>query len=58
MKKVLALILALAAVFALTIGITADAANPYTKINLTLTVNGTDTQIDTKVGQKFAELVA
>ena len=58
MKKFLALVLALAALFALTVGIAADAASPYTKINLTMTVNGTDTQIDTKVGQKFAELVA
>ncbi len=59
MKKFLALVLTLAVVFSLAvIGTgTADAAGKYTKMNLTMTVNGTDTQIDTKVGQKFAELV-
>ena len=59
MKKLVALILALTCIFALTLAgaPTAQAASPYTKINLTMTVNGTDTQIDTKVGQKFAELV-
>ena len=35
-----------------------EAAVEYNKISLTMTVNGTDTQIDTKVGQKFAELVS
>ena len=58
MKKFLALVLALACIFTLAVAGAADAASPYTKINLTMTVNGTDTQIDTKVGQKFAELVA
>ena len=59
MKKLVALILALTCIFTLALAgaPTAQAANPYTKINLTMTVNGTDTQIDTKVGQKFAELV-
>ena len=59
MKKFFALVLTLAIVFSLAIvgAGTADAAGKYTKMNLTMTVNGTDTQIDTKVGQKFAELV-
>ncbi len=59
MKKVFALVLALALVFSLTAVATpaAEAAGKYKKMNLTMTVNGTDTQIDTKVGQKFAELV-
>ena len=59
MKKLVALVLALTCIFTLALAgaPTASAANPYTKINLTMTVNGTDTQIDTKVGQKFAELV-
>ena len=57
MKKFLALVLALACVFTLAVTGIAEAASPYTKISLTMTVNGTDTQIDTKVGQKFAELV-
>ena len=73
MKKFVALMLALAMVFALAAcgSSSAPAAAPassgsapassgaadYNKVNLTMTVNGTDTQIDTKVGQKFAELV-
>ena len=59
MKKFLALVLVLAVVFSVAIAGTtsASAAGKYNKISLTMTVNGTDTQIDTKVGQKFAELV-
>ena len=57
MKKFLALVLALACVFTLAIAGAPTASADYNKINLTMTVNGTDTQIDTKVGQKFAELV-
>ncbi|MCR5088127.1 MAG: DctP family TRAP transporter solute-binding subunit [Oscillospiraceae bacterium] len=59
MKKTLALILTLSLIFALAVvgAPAASAKGTYTNINLTMTVNGTDTQIDTKVGQKFAELV-
>ena len=57
MKKFLALVLVLAVVFSVAIAGTITASADYDKINLTMTVNGTDTQIDTKVGQKFAELV-
>ena len=57
MKKFLALVLALACVFTLAVAGAPTASADYDKINLTMTVNGTDTQIDTKVGQKFAELV-
>ena len=57
MKKFLALVLVLAVVFSVAIAGTTTASADFDKINLTMTVNGTDTQIDTKVGQKFAELV-
>ncbi len=59
MKRILALALTLAiALTLLAVGAPAAmAAGTYNKIGLTMTVNGTDTQIDTKVGQKFAELV-
>ncbi|MBO5556164.1 MAG: DctP family TRAP transporter solute-binding subunit [Oscillospiraceae bacterium] len=68
MKKILALALALCMVVALAAcgssnsgrtasGSNASGGDEFNKINLTMTVNGTDTQIDTKVGQKFAELV-
>ncbi len=59
MKKILSLVLVLAVVMSLALvgSTSASAAGKYNKINLTMTVNGTDTQIDTKVGQKFAELV-
>ena len=57
MKKFLALVLALTCVFTLALAGAPTASADYNKINLTMTVNGTDTQIDTKVGQKFAELV-
>ena len=63
MKKLIALLMALTMIFALCAcgGGSDDAATDETggfdKINLTMTVNGTDTQIDTLVGQKFAELV-
>lgn len=57
MKKFLALVLALTCVFTLVLAGAPTASADYNKINLTMTVNGTDTQIDTKVGQKFAELV-
>lgn len=30
----------------------------YPELNLSMAVNGTDTQIDTQVGQKLAELVS
>ncbi|MBQ9250634.1 MAG: DctP family TRAP transporter solute-binding subunit [Oscillospiraceae bacterium] len=67
MKKIIALALALIMVLALAAcgssssapaASDASGAVEYNKVNLTMTVNGTDTQIDTKVGQKFAELVA
>ena len=35
-----------------------SANNEYQKIELVMAVNGTDIQIDTKVADKFAELVA
>ena len=65
MKKILALVLALCMIAALAAcGSSNSGSAPassggsdFNKINLTMTVNGTDTQIDTKVGQKFAELV-
>ena len=66
MKKILALVLALCMIAALAAcgssnsgnsGSTASGDSDFNKVNLTMTVNGTDTQIDTKVGQKFAELV-
>ena len=68
MKKLLALVLALCMIAALAAcgssnsGSSSSApassgGSDFNKINLTMTVNGTDTQIDTKVGQKFAELV-
>ncbi len=37
---------------------TASADNDYQKIELVMAVNGTDIQIDTKVADKFAELVS
>lgn len=36
----------------------ANDSNEYQKIQLVMAVNGTDTQIDSKVANKFAELVA
>ena len=61
MKKLIAMLMAVIMVFALCAcgGGSDDTANDsvYDQINLTMTVNGTDTQIDTLVGQKFAELV-
>ena len=57
MKKFLALVLALTCVFTLVLAGAPTASADYNKINLTMFVDGTDTQIDTKVGQKFAELV-
>ena len=57
MKKFLALVLALTCVFTLALAGAPTASADYNKINLIMTVNGTDPQIDTKVGQKFAELV-
>lgn len=62
MKKLIAMLMAVVMVFALCAcgGQSDDSAttdNGYDKINLTMTVNGTDAQIDTLVGQKFAELV-
>ncbi len=63
MKKALALILALVMVFALcACGSTSsdgegDASSEYDSINLTMAVNGTDTQIDTQVANHFKELV-
>ena len=68
MKKILALVLALCMIAALAACGSSNSGNSgsapassggseFNKINLTMTVNGTDTQIDTKVGQKFAELV-
>lgn len=67
MKKFIALIMALVMVLSLCACGGNDAAAPaeggdgevkYDKINLTMAVNGTDTQIDTLVGEKFAELVS
>lgn len=63
MKKIIAMLMALVLCFGLVAcggGSSDDAAsndNGFDKISLTMTVNGTDTQIDTLVGQKFAELV-
>ena len=65
MKKILALVLALCMIAALAAcgssnsgsAPASSSGSDFNKINLTMTVNGTDTQIDTKVGQKFAELV-
>ena len=54
MKKFLALVLVLAVVFSVAIAGTITASADYDKIILTMTVNGSDTPIDTKVGQKFA----
>ncbi|MBR4392603.1 MAG: TRAP transporter substrate-binding protein DctP, partial [Oscillospiraceae bacterium] len=62
MKKIVAIVLAICMIAVLAAcggsGSTASSGgSEFNKINLTMTVNGTDTQIDTKVGQKFAELV-
>ena len=63
MKKILALILALTMVLALCACGSSPAAggeeggSGYDKITLTMAVNGTDTQIDTKVANYFKELV-
>ena len=62
MKKIVAIVLAICMIAILAAcggsGSTASSGgSEFNKINLTMTVNGTDTQIDTKVGQKFAELV-
>ena len=56
MKRILAILMAICVIASLAAVAYADGPK-YNKINLTMTVNGTDTQIDTKVGQKFAELV-
>lgn len=57
MKKVLAMVLALAMVFALcACGNGGDSAT-YDKITLTMAVNGTDTQVDSRVANNFKELV-
>lgn len=67
MKKLIALIMALVMVLSLCACGGNETAAPaeggdgevkYDKINLTMAVNGTDTQIDTLVGKKFAELVS
>ena len=62
MKKVFALLLTLAMVLALcacgsTSSTPAAGDGKYDKITLTMAVNGTDTQIDTKVANYFKELV-
>ena len=62
MKKLLALILALAMVLALcacgsSAGSTASSGSKYDKIKLTMAVNGTDTQVDSRVANHFKELV-
>ena len=64
MKKVIALILALAMTLTLcacggsqTSSGGSDGDNQYDTITLTMAVNGTDTQIDTKVANYFKELV-
>lgn len=61
MKKVLAMVLALAMVFALCA--CGNGSNnggddaTYDKITLTMAVNGTDTQVDSRVANHFKELV-
>ena len=62
MKKALALILALAMILALcacgsSAGSTASSGSKYDKIKLTMAVNGTDTQVDSRVANHFKELV-
>lgn len=62
MKKVFALLLTLAMVLALcacgsSSSTPAAGDGKYDKITLTMAVNGTDTQIDTKVANYFKELV-
>ena len=54
MKKFLAIVLAFCMVFALCA--TAASAD-YDKITLTMAVNGTDTQVDSRVARYFGELV-
>lgn len=61
MKKVLAMVLALAMVFALCAcgngGNNGGDSATYDKITLTMAVNGTDTQVDSRVANHFKELV-
>ena len=61
MRKALTLILALALVFALSAcgSESGELENPngYDSIKFAMAVNGTDTQIDTRVANKFKELV-
>lgn len=61
MKKVLAMVLALAMVFALCAcgngGNNNGDSATYDKITLTMAVNGTDTQVDSRVANHFKELV-
>ncbi len=63
MKKVIAMILALSLVFALcacgssSSGSAAPSSGKIDSIKLTMAVNGTDTQIDTRVATMFKELV-
>lgn len=61
MKKVLAMVLALAMVFALCAcgngGNNGGDSAAYDKITLTMAVNGTDTQVDSRVANHFKELV-
>ncbi len=60
MKKTLSLMLALLMVFTLCACGTSDQSasdSEYDSITLTMAVNGTDTQIDTKVANYFKELV-
>ena len=61
MKKALTLILALVMVLSLSAcgSEAAELANPngYDSIKFAMAVNGTDTQIDTRVANKFKELV-
>ncbi len=56
MKKYLALVLAIVLCMAL-FATSASAAPKYDKITFTFAVNGTDTQIDTKVATHFKELI-
>ena len=61
MKKTIAFVLILAMMFALcacgSSAATGDGDAKYDSITLTMAVNGTDTQIDTKVANYFKELV-
>ena len=65
MKKKLITILCMTSIFAMVVTgcakateTSAEGNSEYKKMELAMTVNGTDIQIDTKVANKFAELVS